>query len=228
MNGNGHRKILGIVFDFDGTLAELHLDFTEMKHRLSILVREYLDFPPAPLPRMPALEWIDSLAADMRQVDSEACDDFQKKADALILDMELEAARRGRLFEFSRPLLEELKRDNIQTAIITRNCAEAVRIVFPDREDYCHSFLSREHVPHVKPNPDHLLRALQLISVRPKSALMVGDHPIDIQTGERAGVMTAGVYSGNASRKDLLQSGAQWTARDCYELIRELKNQRLI
>jgi len=228
LNGNGQKKILGIVFDFDGTLAELHLDFTEMKRRLSMLVREYRAFSATPPPRMPALEWIESLAADMSKVDPEACGDFQKSAHALILDMELEAARKGRLFAFSRSILEELKRDSIQTAIITRNCEQAVRIVFPDLEDYCLSFLSRDHVPHVKPDPDHLLRALRSISVEPSSALMVGDHPIDIQTGKRAGVMTAGVCSGNASRKDLIQSGARWTAHDCYELLRELKDQSLI
>ncbi|MDY0039052.1 MAG: HAD-IA family hydrolase, partial [Desulforhabdus sp.] len=164
----------------------------------------------------------------MSRVNPEACGDFQKSAHALILDMELEAARRGRLFAFSRTILEELKRAGIQTAIITRNCEQAVRIVFPDLEDHCCGFLSRDHVPQVKPDPDHLLRALRLIAVEPGSALMVGDHPIDIQTGIRAGVMTAGVCSGNASHKDLVESGAHWTARDCCQLVMELKSLDLI
>ena len=226
MNGNGQHSIRAIVFDFDGTLAELHLDFALMKQKLAVLVREYVG--DSPVTSLPALEWIESLTASLRNVHTAAGDIFQEKAQAIILNMELEAARKGRLFEFTRPLLDALRLDNIQTAIITRNCESAVRIVFPDVESYCRCFLSRDHVAQVKPHPDHLLSALQQMSVEPESALMVGDHPIDIDTGKRAGVRTAGVYSGNASRMDLLGSGAQWVARNCQDLVRTLKDQGLM
>lgn len=226
LNGDGRRSIKAIVFDFDGTLAELHLDFAVMKQKLAVLVREYLDDSPAT--SLPALEWVESLTISLRNVHAAAGDIFQEKAEAIILNMELEAARKGRLFEFTRPLLDALRRDNIQTAIITRNCEPAVRMVFPDVESYCRCFLSREHVTQVKPHPEHLLSALQRMSIEPESALMVGDHPIDIDTGKRAGVRTAGVYSGNASQTDLLESGAQWVARNCRDLVRALKNQGLL
>jgi phosphoglycolate phosphatase len=48
---------------------------------------------------------------------------------------------------------------------------------------------------------------------------MIGDHPLDIQTGRAAGVMTAGVCSGNSSRDELLRAGADWVADDCRQLI---------
>lgn len=226
MHNKGQHSIRAIVFDFDGTLAELHLDFFLMKQKLAALVEEYIGCsPPASLP---ALEWVEILAAQVQQVEAAAGHAFRKRAHSIILTMELEAARKGRLFEFSRPLLEALREDDVRTAIITRNCEPAVRIVFPDLESYCDCFLSRDHVPQVKPDPDHLLRALQLLSIEPGSALMVGDHPIDIATGRRAGVRSAGVHSGNASPKDLLESGADWVAGNCRELVQRLKNQGLI
>lgn len=227
LNGNGRRRISAIVFDFDGTLAELHLDFIEMKEQVRALARSYLDCAPEPT-RMPALEWVNRLAARIHEIDPEASGEFQLRAHTGILELELEAARKGRLFEFTRPLLADLKRDNIRTAIITRNCEQAVRIVFPELDDYCDGFLSREHVPRVKPDPDHLLRALQQISANSASALMVGDHPIDIQTGQSAGVMTAGVCSGNSTREDLARSGAEYTALDCGELLRALRSHKLL
>lgn len=221
------RKIAGVVFDFDGTLAELHLDFVDMKGRVGRLYQEiFRRVPDAPL--LPALEWIDSLTADPATADIARAEAFRRGAHELIVDMELEAAHRGRLFDFTRPILRLLKQEEVRTAIITRNCEQAVRIVFPDLDDYCDGFLSRDHVQRVKPDPDHLLRALKRICVAPDAAIMVGDHPIDIRTGRLAGVLTAGVFSGNASRADLVQSGAELIAQSCLELIRQLKTQRLI
>ena len=144
------------------------------------------------------------------------------------MNMEMEAANKGSLFPFTRSILTDLLQRNIKIAIITRNCERAVRLVFPDLDRFCGGFLAREHVPRIKPDPDHLLRALRQVEATPEAALMVGDHPIDIKTGQDAGVMTAGVWSGRASQEDLDKSGAKWTARNCLELIRVLIGQELI
>ena len=227
--GNGERteKLEAIVFDFDGTLAELHLDFSEMKRRLAELAAEFIDGA-VPSTSLPALEWLEAMVERVRQVSDAAAEKLQKSAGALIVDMELESARHGSLFPFTRRILNELREKEIKVAIITRNCEEAVRLVFPDLDQYCSSFLARDHVPRVKPDPDHLLRALAMASASPRGALMVGDHPLDVQTGKRAGILTAGVWSGSATRADLILSGAHWTARNCDELIGALKAEELI
>ncbi len=216
-----------VVFDFDGTLAELHLDFAEMKHQLRILAQEYFS-DVLQTPQMPALEWLETLAFSLHQRDEAAAFEFEERAGLLIRELELEAARRGSLFPFTRTLLRELRQAEIKIAIITRNCEEAVRIVFPDLDRYCEGFLARDHVHRVKPDPDHLLQALEKIGASPETALMVGDHPLDMQTGQRAGVMTAGVASGNASEPDLLSAGADLTARSCQELMLLLKTRKLL
>ena len=228
MNGNGQRGFQAIVFDFDGTLAELHLDFVEMKQRVKLLAAEHLGYTPEPIALTPALEWVEAICGMADPNNPTASDQFKRRAQAMIYDMEMEAARKGSLFAFTRELLSELKQSGILTAIITRNCEPAVRQVFPDLECYCASFLSREHVPKVKPDPDHLLRALQQMGAVPAAALMVGDHPLDIQTGKSAGIRTAGVHSGNASAAELLRSGAHWVAEDCRALIEELRRNCLL
>ena len=227
-NGKSPVRIESIVFDFDGTLAELHLDFGEMKRRLAVLAEEFTngDAPPSALP---ALEWLEALVERVRKSSSKAAaENLQKRATALIVDMELEGARRGCLFSFTRPILNELRQKGIKVAIITRNCEMAVRLVFPDLDLYCSSFLARDHVPRVKPDPDHLLRALAMASASTQGALMVGDHPLDVQTGKRAGVLTAAVWSGSATQADLIRSGARWIAGNCEELIAALKAEELI
>jgi phosphoglycolate phosphatase len=198
-----------------------------MKRRLAVLARDYVD-PPVPLSGLPALELLESWVGRARQRSHAAALEFEERARMLIVDMEMESARRGSLFPFTRPLFDELRHKKIKVAIITRNCEKAVRLVFPDMNQYCSSFLARDHVPRVKPDPDHLLRALANVSASCAGSLMVGDHPLDVQTGKRAGVLTAGVWSGSATRADLVLSGAHWTARNCEELIRLLEVRGLI
>jgi phosphoglycolate phosphatase len=141
--------------------------------------------------------------------------------------MEVQAARDGALFPFTRPVLKALTGKGVKIAIITRNCDAAVRLVFPDVSDYC-SFFSRDDVSSPKPDPAHLIHALDSMDADPRSAIMVGDHPLDIQTGRSAMVMTAGVCSGNNNREDLLRAGADRVADDCQKLIELLSREGFI
>lgn len=221
-------KIESMIFDFDGTLAEVRLDFAEMKLRLNALAESYSTELIAPAPRLPVLEWLSWLEVRLGPSDGDESGTFRERALAIIVEMEMEAARLGALFAFTRPMLRTLRESGVKTAIITRNCEPAVRLVFPDIADYCAAFLARENVPRPKPDPEHLLLAIRAAGGSPSTALMVGDHPIDIETGRAAGIRTAGVFSGNATRKDLLQSGADWVAMDCESLILMLRNEGLI
>jgi len=207
-----------MVFDFDGTLAELRLDFSEMKTRIAALAEKFPG-PAPPQTSLPVLEWLSCLEDNIRSSDGVLAGDFRMQAFALIADMEMESARNGVLFPFTRPLLKKLLQNGIKTAIITRNCDAAVRLVFPDIENYCAAFLARDHVPDPKPNPAHLIRALDAIHADSATAVMVGDHPLDIQTGKAAGIRTAGVSSGNMSKEELRRSGADWVADDCEDLL---------
>lgn len=227
MNDTFPPRIESMVFDFDGTLAELRLNFGEMKSRIAELAREYVRTAP-PDTRIPVLEWIETLAEDLASRDRGSAEVLRRRCLALIEEMELEAARGGCLFDFTRGVLDTLRMKRIRVAVITRNCEKAVRMVFPDLEEHCSALLTREHVPRVKPDPDHLLRALRKIGGAAGTALMIGDHPLDIQTGHRAGVLTAGVSSGNTTREELMRSGARWTAPDCRELMAVLEGLGLI
>ncbi len=227
MNDQQPKQLKSIIFDFDGTLAELRLDFPEMKRQLGLLAQEYFSRGLQP-PNAPALEWLEALHARLQQRNEAAAQEFETRANALIQAIEIAAAHGGALFPFTRSLLLKLKEGGIKVAIITRNCEAAVRMVFPDLEHYCAGFLARDHVRRVKPDPDHLLRALETIAASPESALMVGDHPLDMQTGKSAGIMTAGVSSGNASEEDLARAGASLTARNCEELIAALRARSLL
>ncbi|MBE9505100.1 MAG: HAD family hydrolase [Proteobacteria bacterium] len=60
-----------------------------------------------------------------------------------------------------------------------------------------------------KPEPDMLKKLLIDMSMTEKEAVFVGDSPIDIETGKKAGVKTIAVSTGYHSREMLEEAGAE-------------------
>ncbi|NCP47164.1 hypothetical protein AUJ42_01350 [Candidatus Collierbacteria bacterium CG1_02_44_10] len=54
-------------------------------------------------------------------------------------------------------------------------------------------FLGKEDVEYVKPDPEGVLKALEIMRGKPEEAIMIGDNEKDIMAGRRAGVDT-GIY----------------------------------
>jgi phosphoglycolate phosphatase len=213
-----HSHPDAVVFDFDGTLAELVLDFTAMKARVADAARHYL--PDVPPPNgLPALEYAERLAARIRPASPEAATRFLARVARAIMDQEIEAAGHAALFPHTRQALDSLLAQNIKIGIITRNCRAAVIRIFPDAPRYAGIILARDDAPHVKPDPRHLLDALSALHVAPPHALMVGDHPMDLATGKAAGTLTAGVASGRVSKAELAAHAPDYLADDVGELV---------
>lgn len=219
-------KLSGFVFDFDGTLAVLNIDFVGLKRTVVAMAKAFDVFIEDKILDLPLLELISAL--ESRIPSSRDFNIFKISALRLIKDAEIKAAKKGKLFHFTKPLLNKLKRLGFFTAIITRNCDTAVRIVFPDIEHYCHVFLPRESVKRVKPHPEHINAALTKFGKSKDSCLIIGDHPLDIVAGCEVGIMTAGVGSGRITEVKLKEAGADFVAPDCLELFRRLQREGLI
>ncbi|MCJ7703989.1 MAG: HAD family hydrolase, partial [Desulfobacterales bacterium] len=123
--------------------------------------------------------------------------------------------------------LRMLRLWGIKVGIVTRNCEEAVRKVFPDIDDYCDVFISRDSVDKVKPHPDHLNSTLGALKVSGEEAVMVGDHIIDIQAGKKVGMKTVGVLTGRINREEFEKAGADYILRDVSEIYPLLKDKRM-
>ena len=210
-------EITAVVFDFDGTLASSPLDFAYMHRRAREALSEYADLPEEL--GGPILEDIERVCARLSPADARAA---RSAAMAAIEQVEVEAARQGTLFPFVRPMLHSLRKSRVKTAVITRNCRAAIMTVFPDMNGYMDCVLTREDVGKVKPDPEHLLAALERLNCTPGESLMVGDHPMDIQVGKRAGTLTAGVESGDAAAERLIREEPDFMASDAGALLRSL------
>ena len=201
------NSISAIIFDFDGTLAKLNINFPKMRDYVVDLIESY-GVSMDGLRNLFVLEMIDAAKALVSQKHPGRENCFSKQAIDLIETIEMEAAKGGELIDGTQNMLNDLKKRNIKTGVVTRNCQLAVLEVFPDIRDYCDAVITREMIRNVKPHPEHLLTVLASLDAKPEFAFMVGDHPMDIKIGKRVGAFTVGVLSGYSSSDDLLTAGA--------------------
>lgn len=210
--------IKAIVFDFDGTLARLNIDFSVMRSSIRRLMTEF---------RIPNGEFTDLYLLEMIRAGGGYLDEwrpadaapFRARAHDLVTRIEIEAAEEGALLDGTRKLLAELADRSIRTGVVTRNCRLAVLKVFPDIAQQCQVVLTREEVEDVKPHPGHLHAALRTLGVVPGEAVMVGDHPLDILLGKRTGTFTVGVLTGHSGPEALRSANADLIVEKAIDIL---------
>jgi HAD superfamily hydrolase (TIGR01549 family) len=81
--------------------------------------------------------------------------------------------------------------------------------------------ISADDIKKPKPNSEGILKALSSINVEASEALFIGDSTSDIIAGKTAGLLTVGVLSGIATRKELKTAGADYitTSVSCLRSI---------
>ena len=210
-----------VIFDFDGTLAKLNIDFPYMHRVIDQLISDH-KMSTQPLHSGHVLERISETAAILQNQKPEKAKAFRDEAFRRIETIEIEAARQGELFDQTKSLLTELRQRSIRIGIVTRNCARAVQTVFPDIGSFCPVVVSRDDVREVKPHPEHITTALHLLGSLPRTSLMVGDHPLDIETGRNAETFTAGVLSGHFAADDFIKAGADIVLKRAADILSEL------
>jgi phosphoglycolate phosphatase len=213
-----HGPWKAFVFDFDGTLARQNIDFGVMRSEVHALMSRF-DIPSQPFSHLHVLEMIDAATLCLSECRPREASIFFDTARAKVTQMEIAAAEGGALFDHTRGLLGELQSRFIRTGIITRNCRRAVLKVFPDIDRYCQVLLTRNDISRVKPHPGHLSTALKLLDVDPTEAVMVGDHPMDIQLGREVGTYTIGVLTGHSSGELLRQAKAEAVIANISDII---------
>lgn len=208
-----------VVFDFDGTLARLTIDFDRMRREVLALLARH-GAPCAGLERLQVLELVEAAALRLRARGRDG-GPFRAAALAAVERIELAAADAGGLLPGVPAALAALRARGYRLGIVTRNCAAAVASVLqgPAGGDLAHDvLLARDHVSRVKPDPTHLEAALAALGVSPPAALMVGDHPLDVAAGRRAGMRTVGVLSGRHAQGDFEAAGADLVLEDVSHL----------
>ncbi len=221
MNQTSLYGIRAIIFDFDGTLAGLNIDFSLMREQILDLMRRY-GIVEEKVQEKYLLEIIDEVYQILWEESPSGAETFYRESHDILHEVEMKAAEKGRLIPGTEATLKSLRKKGIKVGIITRNCEDAVRKVFPDIDDFCDIFVSRNSVKKVKPHPDHLTYVMKSLKISGDESLMVGDHLIDIQAGKRVGMKSVGVLTGRTKKEEFEKAGADYVLRDASEIIKLL------
>jgi phosphoglycolate phosphatase-like HAD superfamily hydrolase len=93
--------------------------------------------------------------------------------------------------------------------ITTRSRADALAFLRQfDLEDLLDVVATREDTWRLKPHPQPIHHAVDLLGLSPAQCAMVGDTVMDIRSAKAAGAYAVGVLCGFGEREELLRAGA--------------------
>ena len=163
-----------VVFDFDGTIADLEVDWTALKKELSGYYGVNISQISG---RLDA--FIDSLP-----------DDERRAAYKIVERYELENINN------TRPITKTIKiimgLSGHRLAVFTTNTKAAIEKALNGLGIYdrFEMIVCKEDVKKHKPDPEGLLRILKTTGVPAERAVYIGDRQKDVDAGEAAGIRT--------------------------------------
>jgi HAD superfamily hydrolase (TIGR01549 family) len=123
----------------------------------------------------------------------------------------------------ARELLAYLSEMRVPWAIATSGRLETARQslemlgVGPDA-----AVITRDQVPHAKPDPDLFLAAADRLGVAIEGSIVVGDSVWDLLAARRARALGVGLLSGGYGQDELERAGAYRVYQDPADLLRHL------
>jgi phosphoglycolate phosphatase len=208
--------VRGVIFDFDGTLTELTLDFQFMKAEIVRMARQYV-----PEETITALEghFILEMIYEIEDRLEEKGPRFRREAFERLRVLELDASRGKQVYPYTREVLAGIRGKGVKVGVITRSCLDVLTSVFPDIKEYVEGIVTREHIREVKPHPGHVYAISELLSIHPEEGMLAGDHPTDIEAGKAAGMRTVGLLTGRTTKRDFETAEATYILEDIRGIL---------
>jgi phosphoglycolate phosphatase len=203
--------IKGIIFDFDGTLTELTLDFGHIRAEIEKVARQYVGDDEIKSQEgqyiIETIYWVEDRLGGR-------ADTFRHEAFTRLRELEMAASRGKNVYPYTREVLRRLREKGMKIGVITRSHVDVLFLVFQDIRNYVDTIVTRDEVREVKPHPNHGREVLRLLGIKPDEAILVGDHPTDVLAGKAVGAKTAGVLSGRTTRGEFEKAGATYILED--------------
>lgn len=118
-------------------------------------------------------------------------------------------------------VLSELRARGIRMAVATSKDGERARSLLRHlgMSGFFDHVIGADEVAHPKPAPDIILRALQLMDVDQRDAMMVGDSVSDLTSAKQAGVTAVAVLWGESDEATLLSAEPDVILREPTALL---------
>ena len=117
-------------------------------------------------------------------------------------------------------LLEQLKQKGFVMGIVTfvRKARLTRRLDVWRLGNYFRSAITPEQVAEFKPSAQPYLKTIADFHLAPKECIVIGDEPVDMLGGKRAGTRAIGLPQGFYSREELEEAGADSIISSLYAL----------
>lgn len=208
-----------IVFDFDGTLGDTRRNIVvTMQQTLNKMgLKMQSEEACTATIGLPLAGCFRSLIPDEPQQVVDQCVDAYHRL------FELNQAKMSpQPFPHVAETLEQLRQRGYRMTVATSRGLESLKNLLTGMGliHYFELLLGADSVTKHKPDPEPVLVTLDKMHVDASQALVVGDMPVDILMGKGAGCLTCGVTYGNATRKELVEAGADSVIDDFAELVK--------
>ena len=211
--------VRAVLFDMDGTLVDTNIDFALMK-REALAIADRYGVPMDEVRDLDILSIIERTVARLREESrADEADLVERTANERLEEIEIGFCANALLVPHTLELLHRLRELKIGIGIVTRNSRRAVLLSMERTGVFSDVLLTRDDVPLTKPDPDHLLRALDLLHVPPEESLIIGDHWMDVQAGHAAGTRTIGFLRPDRPENFFDKVHPDLVIRDLGELI---------
>jgi HAD superfamily hydrolase (TIGR01509 family) len=199
------KRIDGVVFDVDGTLTdsiEVYYDwFRQVTAHLGIPVKREDVLEPMALTG--ELSWDQAIPLQIPDRNQKI-----EQIKSLITGALNELLHRVQLLPGAVSVLKTLTKRDLRLGLVTSSSPAALRPLHVlSLTPYFQTMITREDGLPQKPDPAGILECTRRMAVKPQHTLTVGDSPLDIRAGKKAGTLTAGVLGGIASRTQLEAEG---------------------
>lgn len=160
-----------VVFDFDGTLAQLPVDWAGLRRRLAKHFRLHNSLAVG----------FEQISAGLLAVREQLGNEGLREAYAIIEEFELRSASAVTPHPRALDVLDDAIHRGAQTAIFSNNMTSTIRecLTHLGRPNGIGLILGRDSVRYYKPHPEGLQRALSYFHRDIREAVFVGDSDLD-------------------------------------------------
>lgn len=184
------RKFDAVLFDIDGTILDTgEYIFQAYKHTLKLHFKREITWEDVvPVLGLP-FEKCYRILTNLEEVDylMESHHEFQARRPHLV-----------KTYENALKTLEALEKAGVKIAAVTSHSGNLLmrNLKVSGVEKYFQVIITPDHVKNPKPDPESIFKALNVLKVKAKKAIFIGDSPADIEAGKRAGVKTIAALYG--------------------------------
>ena len=209
------RKISLIIYDFDGTLVDTLFDIADSVNLTLVdlglpgLTREKI--------RQYVGKGVEHLM--VQTLEGSSFTDIPKAVDLFKKHYSENLVKHTDFYPYGREILEHFR--NKKQAICSNKPEDFVRRILESLNGlkYFQAIIGGDSVKTKKPHPEGLEFILKKSKVSPDEAVLIGDSPVDIETGKRAGVYTCVVNYGLGLPEEIAAAGPDCSV-DCLSKLK--------